>query len=106
MTHVPPCPFCGAPVVPLVANGSDRVITYRLDCAPGCYLYDKAVRAVPPAFIPSWSRRATVVGAPVCYEVVDGVPVFNEFGQGTRADPAFINKCFDFLLTFWKNNQK
>lgn len=45
-------------------------------------------------------------GVTVCYEVVDGIPVFNNFGQGTQADAHFVNKCFDYLLTFWKKNQK
>lgn len=106
MTQPAPCPFCGQRLSVLSDPETGRVISYGHNQAVPCLLNELAMAAVPPARLESWNRRATMPGVTVCYEVIDGIPVFNNFGQGTQADAHFVNKCFDYLLTFWKKNQK
>lgn len=101
-----PCPYCGEPLRVLRDPDRGSIVTYAHNQYAHCFFNHIAISAVIPAHIDSWNARATVAGAPVCYEVIDGAPVFNSVGQGTRADAAFINKCFQFLMDFWKNNSK
>lgn len=82
-------------------------ITYQHPGSVECHLLERyGSFGLRDYSLETWNRRAPVPGQPVAYEIVDGVPVFNNFGQGTQADSAFLNKCFDFLLAFWKKNQK
>ena len=107
MTKPLPCPFCQSELQPLREPGRDRIITYIHPYGIECFLAPPlALEGEVPGFVARWNQRATVPGAPVCYEVLDGVPVFNNAGQGTQADANFLNKCFAYLLDSWKKNSK
>lgn len=98
-----PCPFCGHELRKEVIG---RTVTYQHSVFAQCFLVERGYTGLREYNVASWNARAAVSGAPVCYEVVDGTPVFNNVGHGTQADSTFLNKCFSFLLTHWKNNPK
>lgn len=98
-----PCPFCGQSLRKEVIG---RTVTYQHSVYASCFLVERGYTGLREYNVASWNTRATVSRAAVCYEVIDGTPVFNNFGQGTQADASFINKCFAFLLDHWKKNPK
>jgi hypothetical protein len=43
-----------------------------------------------------WQTRIGSGGG-ISYEVVEGLPVFNNLNQGTPVTPEFLNDCFNFI---------
>jgi hypothetical protein len=99
--ELPPCPFCGHNLTIIRDSETGRFITAAHNQKVPCYLNKIAISAVPPPFVAAWCERAPGAKSAISFELQDGLPVFNEFGQGAPVDANFLNRCFDFIR---KNN--
>lgn len=84
-----PCPCCGARLRRSKAGWAHPEQKEQRDkpCVlAGNFFGDKYLEWVgwPPQ--PVWH-----------YEVVDGLPIFNQDGRGKPADIDFVNACFDYI---------
>lgn len=91
------CPLCGAP---MLGRGneflhSDRH-SVRRDIGLGdnsCFLLGTVILTRQ---IAAWNELHRAP-ATWYFEVVEGLPRFNDLGQGEPASLAFINECFDYI---------
>ena len=81
-----PCPFCGSQLSRTSNGHAHPTIKQGSPPCPlaGSHLGGKYIDWV------GWPRG-------MGYLVVDGVPVFNDNGEGEPVTAAFLNACFDYI---------
>lgn len=96
MSDPKPCPFCGRQLR-YVEIGSTVTFQHPTENVDDCFLVDRGFHGIREHGVDLWDKRPTVAGAAISYEIREGLPTFNDFGQGTKASAKFLNECFMYL---------